>query len=52
MSDLRKALTVLRYLYGTKDWGPSFHTDEGATLYGHVDASFGVHDDGTSHSGY
>ena len=52
MSDLRKAHTVLRYLYGTKDWGPSFHTSEGAILYGHVDASFGVHDDGTSHSGY
>ena len=37
--DLLKAQTVLRYLHGTKAWGPSFHTTEGAVLYGHADAA-------------
>ena len=49
---MRKALIVLRYLYGTKTWGPSFYTTDGAVLYGHVDAAYGVHADGTSQSGY
>ena len=51
-SDLLKAKTVLRYLYGTKDWGPSYYTTEGPILYGHADAAYGVHMDGSSQSGY
>jgi hypothetical protein len=52
VSDMLKARTVLRYLFGTMTWGPSYYTDEGAKLYGHADAAYGVHADGTSQSGY
>ena len=51
-SDLVKTIRVLRYLKGTPTLGPTFFTNEGAILYGHVDASYGVHTNGRSQSGF
>jgi len=50
--DLESALHVLRYLHSTADLGPTYNTDEGVVLYGYGDASFGVHANGCSHSGF
>ena len=50
--DLAKVIRVLRYLKATPSLGPTFYTTEGPTLYGHVDASYGVHTNGRSQSGF
>ncbi len=52
VSDYLKARKVLVYLVTTKHLAPTYFTDEGAVLSAHADASFGVHTDGRSHSGY
>ena len=52
VSDLSKAIRVLRYLNFTPTLGPSYYTDEGPVLTAHVDASYGVHSDGSSQSGF
>ena len=52
LSDYIKARRVLVYLNSTPTLGPTFYTEEGAVLYGYADASYGVHADGRSQSGY
>ena len=43
---------LLAYLHTTISKGCTYFTDEGVILYGHVDASFGVHANGMSHTAY
>jgi hypothetical protein len=50
--DVAKVVRVLRYLRGQVDMGPTYYTQEGAVLCAHVDASYGVHVDGRSQTGY
>jgi hypothetical protein len=50
--DVAKVVRVLRYLRGQLDMGPTYYTQEGAVLCAHVDASYGVHVDGRSQTGY
>jgi hypothetical protein len=47
-----KLLRVLGYLNTTPTLGARYHTSEGARLYAYVDASYCVHTDGRSHSGF
>jgi histone deacetylase 1/2 len=50
--DLNKLLRVLRYLNGTRDLGVILRPDpNGNTLSAFIDASYGVHEDGKSHTG-
>ena len=51
-SDYKKARRVLVYLNSTSTYGPTFYTTEGAVLSAHADASYAVHTDGRSQSGY
>ena len=50
-SDLSKLIQVFRYLHTTADIALTFYTDEGVILCAYVDASFGVHSNGSSHTG-
>ena len=50
--DLQKVTHVLAYLNATPNIGPRYSSPEGAILYGHVDASYGAHENGRSQSGY
>ena len=43
---------ILRYVVSTKDLGLCFHSGEGIVLYATADASYAVHSDRKSHSGY
>ena len=48
---MSKMITVWQYLNCTSTIGPVYDTDEGVTLVLHVDSAFGVHTNGTSHTG-
>ena len=50
--DMKKLTLIMQYLNSTLSYGPRYYTEEGATLYGYVDASFNVHPDSRSHTGY
>lgn len=50
--DFLKVQRVMAYLKSTPTIGPIFDSSEGAVLYGYADASYGVHQNGRSHSGY
>ena len=52
VSDYNKARQVLVFLQSTIKDGPTFYTEEGPILYGSADASYGVHEDSRSQSGY
>jgi hypothetical protein len=56
MLDLQALLRVLRYLNGTRDLGITLCKDATLSkvvqLHSYVDAAYGVHSDGKSHSGY
>lgn len=43
---------LLAYLNSTISLGCTYYTSEGVILYGHVDASFGVHANGMSHTAH
>jgi hypothetical protein len=49
---MRKLIHVNRYLKQTAGLGPTYYTEEGVRLYGHVDASYGVHTNGRSQTGF
>jgi hypothetical protein len=49
--DMRKMIQVWQYLNCTSTIGPVYDTDEGVNLVLHVDSAFGVHTNGTSHTG-
>jgi len=50
--DYEKLIRVLKYLYGTQKWGIILEgTDDILTLKIFIDASYGVHADGKSHTG-
>jgi hypothetical protein len=49
--DLRKLMRVVRYLAGTKELCMSLIVQEPVTVHCYVDASYGVHQDGKSHTG-
>ena len=48
--DFDKLIRVLKYLYGTQRWGIVLQSDV-FTLMAYIDASYGVHSDGKSHTG-
>jgi hypothetical protein len=50
--DMAKGLKVLQYLKGSPAIGPRYHTTEGPVLYVYVDASYAVHHDGRSQTGF
>lgn len=51
--DLMKISRVYRYLKFTSNYGPQFDArGEGAVLYAWPDASFNIHPDGMSHTGF
>jgi hypothetical protein len=50
--DMRKLIHVNRYLTQTAGLGPTYYTEEVVRLYGHVDASYGVHTNGHSQTGF
>lgn len=50
-SDLQKFLKTLKYLYGTKRLAMRLAVGNDKTLTLYVDASYGVHDKGQSHTG-
>jgi hypothetical protein len=52
VGDMSKGLKVLQYLKGTPQLGPRYHTTEGPILYVYVDASYAVHHDGRSQTGF
>ena len=52
IGDMKKITRVLQYLNSTAMYGPRYFTMDGPVLYGYVDASFNVHPDTRSHSGY
>ena len=52
MEDLAKVTLVLRYLSGTPNLGPTYHTKCGPILYCYVDCSYGCHVDGRSHAAF
>jgi len=49
--DWGKLQRVLKYLNGTRDLGICLRADSPTNLTAHIDASYGVHIDGKSHSG-
>ena len=49
--DLKKFLKVLKYLKGTDSLAMRLVVDKDKALYLYVDASYGVHDKGQSHTG-
>ena len=49
--DWKKLERVLKYLSGTKEMGIVLRPDDELSLEAHIDASYGVHEDGKSHSG-
>jgi hypothetical protein len=49
--DKRKLLRVIRYLLGTKDLCMRLSVQQPVTVQCYVDASYGVHQDGKSHTG-
>ena len=50
--DYEKLIRVLKYLYGTQKWGIILEgTDDLLNLKIFIDASYGVHADGKSHTG-
>ena len=49
--DWNKLQRVLRYLNGTQDLGICLRADCPTNVTAHIDASYGVHIDGKSHSG-
>ena len=49
--DWKKLERVLKYLSGTKEMGIVLRPDDDLSLEAHIDASYGVHEDGKSHSG-
>lgn len=51
IGDLRKVIRTLRYLKAFPELAARYHTEEGAVLYGHVDASHANQEDGTSTTG-
>jgi len=48
--DLKKLERVIKYLNGTIDFGITLTVDSPLRVKAYVDASYGVHDDGKSHS--
>ena len=48
---MSKMIEVWQYLNCTPTLGPVYDTDEGVNLVLHVDSAFGVHMNGTSHTG-
>ena len=50
--DMKKLTLIMQYLNSTSSYGPRYYTKEGPILYGYVDASFNVHPDSRSHTGY
>ena len=52
VSNYNKISQVLVYLQSAIKDGPTFYTEEGPTLYGSTDPSYGVHEDSRSQSGY
>ena len=51
VQDKGKLDRVLKYLNGTADLGLTLEVGEAITVLGFVDASYGVHSDGKSHTG-
>ena len=49
--DWAKLDRVLKYINGTRELGIVLRPDEELKLYAYIDASYGVHSDGKSHSG-
>ena len=49
--DARKATRVLRYLFGTRHLGITIEPDNFLCIRSYIDASYGVHADGRSHTG-
>ena len=49
--DWEKLNRLLKYLNKTADLALTLNPDEGLTVHGYADASFGVHADGKSHTG-
>ena len=52
LADLAKVHIVLKYLSATIAMGPTYHTNQGATLVCYVDCSYGCHVDGRSHAAF
>ena len=48
--DMNKLIRVLKYLNGSKDLGIVLRADKPFVVHAYIDASYGVHDDGKSHS--
>ena len=51
VDDFSKLQRILTYLYGTQDFGIVLRADTPTRVQTYIDASFGVHGDGKSHSG-
>jgi hypothetical protein len=51
VDDDRKLRRVLKYLNGTRELGIVLGGGDGVTVTAYIDASYGVHEDGKSHSG-
>jgi hypothetical protein len=51
VDDWKKFMRVLKYLNGTRDMGLCLEPGDSSALTMYVDASYGVHSDGKSHTG-